>query len=105
MEKSKQIEKAIRETLVITNHQSINIAVKKILELEHDPFKKSPTHSKKFVMEMMDKLNPDQMVKVVAFIQNQLNGVEKLLESDKPKSFTESDMDNAYDKAFSDGKI
>jgi hypothetical protein len=43
-EMEKQIEKAIRETLVISNPQSIHLAVKKILLLLDDT-KKSYNHA------------------------------------------------------------
>ena len=38
-----------------------------------DKFKKSPIHDKWGILEMMDKLNPKEMAKVVEFIQEQVD--------------------------------
>jgi len=35
-------------------------------------FKNSPIHDKRLILEMMDKLEPKEMVKVVDFIQEQV---------------------------------
>ena len=37
-----------------------------------DKFKNSPIHDKRAILEMMDELRPEQMVKVVDFIQEQV---------------------------------
>lgn len=37
-----------------------------------DKFKNSPIHDKHAILEMMDKLEPKEMVKVVDFIQEQV---------------------------------
>lgn len=37
-----------------------------------DKFKNSPIHDKRAILEMMDKLKPKEMVKVVDYIQEQL---------------------------------
>jgi hypothetical protein len=37
-----------------------------------DRFKNSPIHDKVAILDMLDKLEPKEMVKVVAFIQNQI---------------------------------
>ena len=37
-----------------------------------DIFKNSPIHDKRAILEMMDKLEPKEMVKVVDFIQEQV---------------------------------
>ena len=37
-----------------------------------DKFKNSPIHDKRAILEMMDELRPEQMVKVVDFIQEQI---------------------------------
>ena len=34
-----------------------------------DKFKKSPIHDKKAIIEMMDKLTPEKMIKVVEFLK------------------------------------
>jgi len=51
----KEIEKAIRETLVISNPQSINIAVKKILLL----FSGSGSFSRQDMVDFADACNGD----------------------------------------------
>jgi len=37
-----------------------------------DKFKNSPIHDKRAILEMMDKLQPKEMVKVVDYIQEQV---------------------------------
>lgn len=37
-----------------------------------DTFKNSPIHDKRAIVELMDKLEPKEMVKVVDFIQEQV---------------------------------
>ena len=37
-----------------------------------DKFKKSPIHDKKAIIEMMDKLTPEKMIKVVEFLKEQI---------------------------------
>lgn len=37
-----------------------------------DKFKNSPIHDKRAILKMMDELRPEQMVKVVDFIQEQV---------------------------------
>lgn len=37
-----------------------------------DKFKNSPIHDKRAILEMMDKLEPKEMVKVVDYIQEQV---------------------------------
>lgn len=41
-------------------------------EVQEDKFKNSPIHDKRAILEIMDKLDPKAMVKVVDFIQGQV---------------------------------
>lgn len=82
------------------------------MELE-DNFKKSPMHDKHAILEMMNKLDPKEMVKVVDFIQEQVKlscppvvsrskngGVEKnLLKTYHIETFDERAYLNFYTEA------
>ena len=67
----KEIEKAIKETLVISNPQSIHLAVKKILLLLNDSGSSSP--------DDFWKQEYDEAVKEIGNLQDQLKDAESAI--------------------------